>query len=87
MKIQDETLEPYEIVMDGSNYSVEQKSDKINKEGDLITKNHGYFTSLHSALSKIISLKLISSKKSVTLKEFIAEYTSIKDDIKNSIGF
>jgi hypothetical protein len=53
----------------------------------LITKNHGYFTSLHSALSKIISLKLISSKKSVTLKEFIAEYTSIKDDIKNSIGF
>jgi hypothetical protein len=87
MKIQDETLEPYEIVMDGSNYAVEQKSDKINKEGDLITKNQGYFTSLHSAIGKIISLKLISSKKSVTLKEFILEYTSIKNEIKNSIGF
>tara|TARA_R110000796_G_scaffold13560_4_gene43757 strand:- start:2249 stop:2512 length:264 start_codon:yes stop_codon:yes gene_type:complete len=87
MKIQDETLEPYEIVMDGSNYSVEQKSDKLNKEGDLITKNQGYFTSLYSAIGKIISLKLISSNKSVTLKEFILEYTSIKNEIKNSIGF
>jgi hypothetical protein len=87
MKIVDPALMPYEIVLDGSNHTVEELTSKLNKDHEPIYKNHGYFNSIEYAVAKIISLKLIDSNKSVTLTEFIQEYRDIKDKIKEAIKF
>ena len=87
MKIVDQTLFPYEIALDGNNYTVEEITKKVNSKGETIYKNHGYYSSLEGALGKIISLKMIDSGKSVTLNEFIQEYKEIKNEIKEAIKF
>lgn len=87
MKIFDHTLLPYEINIDANNFTVEENTGKLNKENESIYRNHGYYSSLLSAISKVISLKLHAIDESLTLKEYIHKYEQIKDEIKASINF
>ena len=87
MKIVDPVLMPYEIAIDGSNYTVEELTSKLNKNHEPIYRNHGYFSSIEGSVGKIISLKLIDNNKSITLKEYIQEYRDIKDEIKEILKF
>jgi hypothetical protein len=87
MKIIDDTLFPYEIVIDQLNHIVQEDTGKLDKQGEQVYKNHGYFGNLESALSKVIGLKLINLEKTHTLAEYIEQYKLIKKQIKEAIKF
>lgn len=80
MKIQDKILGVYHIDIDEASYNVhETKTFQSGKKKDITI---GYFTSLESALEKIIHLNLYKNEEVVSLKEYLLEYKAIKKRFK-----
>ena len=85
MKIIDPVLHPYQIHVDNANFAVEQDTGNDDKYGTRMMINHGFFTSLENAVLKIAKQKLLSSKEECTIKEYIAEFNRIVEELKEAL--
>lgn len=47
-------------------------------------KGYGYFSSLKLAVDKIIELELFKEEANMTLKQFIANFNRVKEELINS---
>lgn len=86
MKIIDKAIKPYEIHINNNSYNVEEFTGNTDKKGNEITKNHGYFTSIQSAVEKIVKLKVNSNDDIVSLNEFLGRYKSLKESISQTLS-
>lgn len=84
MRIIDEALNPYEISIDGYNHSIEEKTSSVDKHGEIIYKNHGYYSNIENTVNKITSLKL-DRGQTTTLVGFLDSYREIKNEILKSL--
>ena len=66
--IKDDSMKPYIIAMDESNYILQ----KVSNDGTTI--NYGYFSSLISAITKIVKLNMANKGKTLSLREYLDEY-------------
>jgi len=79
--IEDEMLSPYKIYIDTDQYSVVSAESKNDTE-----KSFGFFTSLSSALNKIIRMQLVNNKK-YTLPGYIYEYEKKMKEFQEKFKF
>lgn len=77
--IKDEAIAPYEIHIDNSCYTLVEPGYNDNMV------SIGYFSTLATALEKLTRYKLVSEGKQYTLKEYIAEYRQLTDNLKQTI--
>jgi hypothetical protein len=90
--IKDELIEPFYIEKDDHNFIVFEKTIPTRGYGSIIKpdmdkrslKRIGYFSSLNSALEKIVKCKfsLDSQQEYSTIKEYIVDYRNIEKNIK-----
>ncbi len=76
--IADAALAPYEIQVDEYSYTVIDTT----KTGNNFC---GSFTSLSNAMDKIIRYQVANKRETYSLSEFLNNYTSVKDEIKNLV--
>lgn len=90
-EIRDPLLEPYYILVDSygyvllevttPNYKRGRKPNDKDKEFKTYEKQIGYYSNFNRCLEKISKLKL-NSKNYSSIKEYISEFNSIKDELK-----
>lgn len=66
--IKDDSMKPYIILIDENNYILQ----KVSSDGT--AANYGYFSSLVSAIDKIVRLNMANKAKTFTLREYLDEY-------------
>lgn len=63
MKIIDKRIEPYIIDASDNQFTVKSLAG-TNKDGEQLYNNHGYFTSLSSAIKKIVKMNSLNEEES-----------------------
>lgn len=84
MKIEDDSLAPYIIKIDKSNYEVYKKYKPIRKdktEAPICERYVSTHPSLHGAILKVVNLKVESNKDTKDLKAFLRELRIIKTEL------
>ena len=82
MEIREENIKPYFIKLKThGNYTVLEDKFKKNEKGEDIITEHGYFSSVESALNKIAKL-LVEVDRIYTVKEYIKELKEVKIKIE-----
>lgn len=81
MILQDENFGIYEIVVDENNFTVRSKGGTTTNKDNVtiqLYNNHGFYSTLKSAILKIIHLNMLASKKEVVqLNEYIKMYNEM----------
>lgn len=85
MIIKDKKIAPYQIHCDGSNYTVVEKTDKKDKDGNKIFKTIAYCSSTENALKKICRLLVDDTEKTYSLKQYFKEFTEHINKIENIV--
>lgn len=83
MILKDEKLGKYEVHLDGSNYSVIERTG-INKKGDDVFKTHAYCSSMESAISKIIRMKVENNDNVHSLESYLKELKSQSEQLNKA---
>lgn len=88
MKIQDELIAPYSIIIDADNFSVGQEREYEKKDGEKYTIQQGqtFHSSIESAIQKIIQLKLRDSEETINLEEFLKRYKFLNQEFFKKFG-
>jgi hypothetical protein len=73
--ISDEQIAPYEIQIDDYSFTVVDSTKPTNGFC-------GSFTTLSSAIDKIVQFKIASKRETYSLNSFISEYRETKENIK-----
>ena len=82
MTIKDKEIAPYIIKVDENNYEVIHDTGRVDKKNNSVFTTKGYYSSMKSAVNKIIELKLINSSGEVcNLKQWVENYSNIKNSI------
>ena len=78
-KLTDPVLEPYFIQMDELNYTLCEELDSGN------VKTIGYYSSLGKTLESYCKISMVKNDYS-SVKEYMSEYNSLVDKIKNTFN-
>ena len=87
MKIQDKLIEPYEIWEDGTSYTMGIPTTVKLKNGETkeVLKGAKYYTTLESALRKIMRYKIANMEQVLSIQGYIRQYGQLWDRIEQSI--
>lgn len=89
MEIVDKVLEPFKISSDknGGFVVLEEITRNNRKTGgtDMAQKPVGYVSSVKSAVQFIIQKKLVGRQATYTLKQFLAEYKALEQEISETL--
>ncbi len=81
MIIKDKSLGKYEIHHDGCSYTVCEKTNRVDKQGNDIFKSHAFCSSVENALRKVARLLIEKSDAQYTVSEYITELKNISEKI------
>lgn len=84
MLIEDKALKPYLIKVETDSFTV-GKMNHSEKNGDTFYPT-SYHTSMEHAVLKVAKMKTADSDKVATLKEYIADFEAIKNEIINAVS-
>lgn len=76
--------EKYYVERDERNYTLKEKTGKVDKNNNSVDKTHGYFSSLLSTMTYLKHLKVLSSASKMTIDKYIKEVKRVNDEL-NSI--
>jgi len=82
--IKDELISPYETHIDEHNFTV--GTPYVNKDGDTVLIGGKYYTSLDRALKFIVKSNMIKEDRKYSIKEYISDYLSRLEKIKQLIN-
>lgn len=82
MKVQIE--ENLFLESDERNFFIKELTGKQDKNGNDISKTHGYYSTVQQALNGLLQLK-VKQSTAVTLSELISEVKSIEGYIRSKI--
>jgi hypothetical protein len=87
MKIVDEILEPYSIIVDGDNYvlAIEKEYEKPTGEKYTVLQNATYFYDVRQLIKKVIKIKIQETEGVTDLEGFLKLYNEIWNKIDNKL--
>jgi hypothetical protein len=84
MKIEDKLIKPYSILKESHSYDVVKDTGRKDKAGKIVYEYITHHSSVENALKKIVKLKA-ESKKTFTIKDYIAELKRVNNSITDLI--
>lgn len=82
VELNDKSYDLYQVT---TNTFIDSKGVKSSKYGQRVEAPIGYFKSIGYAVDEAIRLSMASRDEQLTLKEFVAEYKAIKEELLNTI--
>lgn len=72
--------------IDVAEYSFDLTGMHPAKDGKIVNRHHGYFSSLENAIKKIIHLDLYEKNEETDLRGFLREYNKLLEEARSIIN-
>jgi len=75
-------IDGYFIEVDDRNFTLKVDTGRLNKKGEPIVNDIGYYSTVDAAVNKVIQLKVLNENDELTLKEYIEKLREVKYKIE-----
>lgn len=75
-------IDNYFIEVDDRNFTLKVDTGRLNKKGEPIVNDIGYYSTVDAAVNKVIQLKVLNENDELTLKEYIEKLREVKYKIE-----
>lgn len=75
-------IDNYFIEVDDRNFTLKNDTGRLNKRGEPIVNDIGYYSTVDAAVNKVIQLKVLNENDELTLKEYIEKLREVKYKIE-----
>lgn len=75
-------IDGYFIEVDDRNFTLKVDTGRLNKKGEPIVNDIGYYSTVEAAVNKVIQLKVLNENDELTLKEYIEKLREVKYKIE-----
>lgn len=84
--VKDKIIDPYQIRIEDNCFTVFEPTGKQDKLGNDLNNIKGYYSTLDSALRRIVQEKIANSQDVYTLEELITTYKQLYEQFKKDVS-